>query len=126
VNEVELGFYTQGKVDPADGESLRRGLRELRGEGDRNVIVTLGPAGAAYLDRDELVRAPGRAVRAVDTTGAGDCFTGALAAALSEEQDLENAILFANTAASLSVQVLGASASLPGREAVEKEIQWKD
>ena len=122
VNESELAFYAQGDAVFEDHDSLESQLREVRGRSDQTVIATLGPQGAAYLDRDELILVPGREVRAVDTTGAGDCFVGALAAALLEGRGIGDAVAFANTAASLSVQVVGASVSLPGREAVERAM----
>ncbi|HUF38664.1 MAG TPA: ribokinase [Anaerolineales bacterium] len=123
VNETELAFYAGTDSVFKDDDGLRRQLREVRAGDGQTVIATLGAQGAAYLDRDELVRVPGREVRAVDTTGAGDCFTGALAAALSEGKTVAQAVAFANTAASLSVQVVGASASLPDRAAVERVLE---
>ena len=60
--------------------------------------------------------------KVVDTTAAGDCFTGALAVALGEGQPLEDAVKFANAAASLSVETKGAQPSLPNRLAVNKRL----
>ena len=56
---------------------------------------------------------PGRVVKALDTTGAGDCFVGALAAQLADGIDLRAALAFANAAASISVQRMGAGPSMP-------------
>jgi ribokinase len=58
-------------------------------------------------------------VEAVDATGAGDTFNGALAVALCENRPIEEAITFANTAASLSVTRPGAQTSIPLREEVD-------
>ena len=58
----------------------------------------------------------------MDTTGAGDCFVGAFSVALSEGQALEDALHFANIAASLSVQKLGASSSMPYRADVNEAL----
>jgi ribokinase len=55
----------------------------------------------------------GRAVKAVDTTGAGDCFVGALASQLADGAALRAALAFANAAASISVQRMGAGPSMP-------------
>jgi ribokinase len=55
----------------------------------------------------------GRAVKAVDTTGAGDCFVGALASQLADGVPLRAALAFANAAASISVQRMGAGPSMP-------------
>jgi len=55
----------------------------------------------------------GRAVKAVDTTGAGDCFVGALAAQLAGGAVIRDALNYANVAASISVQRMGAAPSMP-------------
>ncbi len=85
------------------------------------VILTLGPAGAVVLTRDSdtATHVPGFRVDAVDTTGAGDTFCGALVAALDRAPgQLEDATRFATAAAALSVQRAGAVPSIP----TEKEI----
>lgn len=81
------------------------------------MIVTLGSQGATYFD-DKLIKVPGQQVDAVDTTGAGDTFNGALAVALSEGKVLKEAIEFANKVASISVQGLGAQGGMPYRKDV--------
>ncbi|MEW5977068.1 MAG: PfkB family carbohydrate kinase [Acidobacteriota bacterium] len=58
-------------------------------------------------------------MEAVDSTAAGDAFNGVWAVALAEGQPLEEAIVFANVAASLAVTRLGAQTSLPFRKEVE-------
>lgn len=80
------------------------------------LIVTLGKEGARYYDGERHVRVPGIRVNAVDTTGAGDTFNGALAVALADSLPMEDAIRFANAAASLSVEQFGAQGGMPGRE----------
>lgn len=81
-------------------------------------LVTLGDKGAVYLDGDELAWEPARAVDAIDSTAAGDCFTGALAVALAEGKPLRQAAAWANLAASISVTRVGAQTSLPMRDEV--------
>ena len=61
----------------------------------------------------EQLSVRGRVVKAVDTTGAGDCFVGALAAQLAGGAALRAALTFANAAASISVQRMGAGPSMP-------------
>ena len=56
---------------------------------------------------------PGREVKAVDTTGAGDCFVGALASQLAIGKQLDDALAYANIAASICVQRMGAAPSMP-------------
>ncbi|MCX4667879.1 ribokinase [Streptomyces sp. NBC_01381] len=86
------------------------------------VVVTLGARGSLYAARDSepvLVEAPH--VTAVDTTGAGDTFVGTLAVALAEGSSVPEALAWASTAAALSVQRPGASASMPYRSEIDNE-----
>ncbi|MBO4258953.1 PfkB family carbohydrate kinase, partial [Streptomyces griseorubiginosus] len=84
------------------------------------VVVTLGAAGSLYLARDAEPLAVGAPqVTAVDSTGAGDTFVGALAVALGEERPIREALAWAAAAAALSVQRPGASASMPYRSEIE-------
>jgi ribokinase len=83
------------------------------------VIVTLGKEGAFVVERGGSYHVPGRRVQAVDTTAAGDTFSGALATALAEGRDLRPAIEWANAAAALSVTRHGAQSSIPTRAEVE-------
>ncbi|KAB1145652.1 ribokinase [Streptomyces luteolifulvus] len=84
------------------------------------VVVTLGAAGSLYAARgSEPLSVPAPRVTAVDSTGAGDTFVGALAVALGEERPMPEALAWAATAAALSVQREGASASMPYRSEIE-------
>jgi len=76
-------------------------------------VVTSGGA--------ELV--PGFKVEVVDTTGAGDAFSGALAVALAEGADLAAAVAFANAAAALQVTKLGTAPAMPYRADVDAFVQ---
>ncbi len=80
------------------------------------VIVTLGSAGSILFEGgEEIARIAAPRVSAVDTTGAGDTFCGAFAAAIAEGQPFEAAARFATLAAALSVQSIGAVPSVPTR-----------
>lgn len=84
------------------------------------VVVTLGSEGALLLRRGSgEVRVAAPSVHAVDATGAGDTFCGAFAAGLAEDMELEQALRFAVTAASLSVQSYGAVPSIPLRAQID-------
>lgn len=84
------------------------------------VVVTLGAAGSLYAARGaEPLTVPAPRVTAVDSTGAGDTFAGALAVALGEGRPVREALEWAAAAASLSVQRPGASASMPPRSEIE-------
>jgi ribokinase len=84
--------------------------------------VTLGKRGVvAVIDGKPLI-IPGRAVSAVDTTGAGDCFVGAVAALLAARRSINDALNYANAAASICVQRMGAAPSMPTAAEVEAAI----
>jgi ribokinase len=100
-----------------DPEALARGL-----QGARAVVVTLGADGALVVEGDRAERVAAPAVRAVDTTGAGDAFCGALAQALAEGAALVEAARWAVRAAAVSVTREGAQGGLPRRGEVEQRI----
>jgi len=76
-------------------------------------LITLGSQGAVLVTRDEETVFPAPAVKAIDTTGAGDCFSGAFMAALATGMDMHKAIRYANCAASISVTRLGVIEAIP-------------
>ncbi|MEW1724103.1 ribokinase [Streptomyces sp. NPDC093109] len=83
------------------------------------VVIRMGAAGSLYAARGrEPVTVPAPRVRAVDTTGAGDTFVGALAVALGEGRPMTDALRWASAAAALCVQRPGASASMPYRSEI--------
>lgn len=75
-----------------------------------------------YCNGHSVVRIAGFDTEAVDTTGAGDTFNGALAVALTDQLPLNEALEFANAAASLSVEKHGAQQGMPTREEVHKRL----
>lgn len=113
-NESELELLS-GKTCTTDDEVIEA-AEALLSKGVKNLIVTLGEKGALFMDGKEKRFVKGHKVQAVDTTAAGDCFNGAFATALSEGKNIEEAIDFANKAASLSVTRVGAQSSMPRRE----------
>jgi ribokinase len=114
LNETELGFLAGTELSDSD-EAVRiiDVARQLQARADQTICVTLGKRGVLALAGQEEFPVPGRVVKAVDTTGAGDCFVGALAAQLADEVPLRTALAFANAAASISVQRMGAGPSMP-------------
>ncbi|MDA9531059.1 ribokinase [Bradyrhizobium sp. CCBAU 25338] len=114
LNETELGFLAGSGLSESD-EATRiiAVARRLQARADQTICVTLGKRGVLALAGREQIAVPGRAVKALDTTGAGDCFVGALAAQLADDVPLRAALAFANAAASISVQRMGAGPSMP-------------
>ncbi len=87
-------------------------------QGAAQVVLKLGADGALASDGAQRRSVPGYAVHARDATGAGDCFAGNLLAQLSSGHNLWDATAYANAAAALSVQGIGAVSPLPRRDAV--------
>ena len=113
VNETELGALTGLTVAPdAPAADVVAAADKLR-RSDQTVVVTLGSRGAIATGPLGVQEIPGLPVSAVDTTGAGDCFVGALCARLAAGDALPGALVWANTAASLCVQRPGAGPSMP-------------
>lgn len=117
LNEVELAQMLGRDMPVATGSaSLAQAARDVLGRGPRAIIATLGAAGCLVIDaagRTEHIA--GIAADAVDTTGAGDCFVGAVASTLAAGGDLVAAAHLANRAAAISVTRAGAAASYPRR-----------
>ena len=115
-NETEAALLTG--INVHDKTTAAQAADFLQSKGVQNVVITLGKQGA-YLQTNALkilVDAP--SVKAVDTTAAGDTFSGAIAVAVAEQMDWEKALQFACRAASISVTRLGAQASVPYRNEI--------
>ncbi len=111
-NEGEAAALAGHDGEP---EALAHTLLE-RGVGA--VVVTLGERGALIATTEGQETLAAEPVRAIDTTAAGDAFSGALAIALAEGMDLAKAARFASAAAARSVTRRGAQPSLPRRDEV--------
>ena len=114
MNETELRAIAGPGLASGPGiDDVRAAVQRLdRGEG-RATVVTLGARGAVAVVGAVVTEVGGRRVQAVDTTGAGDCFVGTLAAQLADGVALEPALGLANVAASISVERFGAGPSMP-------------
>ena len=122
-NETEAGMLTGIEVkDMHSAEAAGRWLLE-RGAG--TTIITLGAQGAILVTLDIVKHFPAPRVQAVDTTGAGDIFSGSFMSALAGGIPLDEAIRFANAAAALSTTRLGVIESIPGREEVADMLKKK-
>jgi ribokinase len=117
-NESEAELLTG--VSITDDASAKKAAQALHDKGVKNVVLTLGKRGAYWSNEQGqgVVDAP--AVTSMDTTAAGDCFSGALTVALAEKKSLADAVKFACIAASISVTRMGAQASMPSRKEVNE------
>lgn len=118
LNETELEGAT-GRADLTTPDAIEAAARSLAtgtpAARPRTIVVTLGSKGCIAVHAGGVTSVTGEAVCAVDTTGAGDCFVGVLAAGLAEGLALETALRRANRAAAISVTRHGAASSMPLR-----------
>lgn len=115
-NETEAELLTGVAV--TDVTAASAAADKLLSRGVLNVVITMGARGALTgTNGRELI--PGFKANAVDATGAGDVFNGAIAVALAQGRTLAEAARFANAAAAISVTRLGAQPSAPSREEIE-------
>ena len=120
-NQFEAEFLTGIKV--TDTDSAFSAGKELISQGVKSVLITMSEAGSVLITKDGGELFSSFKVHAIDTTAAGDAFCGAIAVALSEEFDLKTAIRFASAAGALSVQIEGATTSMPTRQEIEKLME---
>lgn len=120
-NEQEIAQITGHPV--TDESEAQKAAEKLLALGAKRVIVTLGCRGCIFLDGSTSQHFPAYRVQAVDTTGAGDAFNGALAVAIAEGYPWPDAIRWASAAAALSVTKPGAQPSLPAREQIEEFLK---
>ncbi|MDE6888395.1 MAG: ribokinase [Eubacterium sp.] len=102
-----------------EGQSTEELLRSY----PEKLIITQGSRGvSACLRSGELLHVPARKAKVADTTGAGDTLNGAFCVRRAAGDDLKAALLYANTAASLSTEKFGAQTGMPTAQEVEKEL----
>ena len=118
MNESELENLTERTVERQNADSIGQAIKDLNLSTTQSVVVTLGAKGAYVHTNQKVQFIDGHKVQAMDTTGSGDCFIGALASHYLESKDLSDAVNFANKAAALSVMKKGASASMPTMQEV--------
>jgi ribokinase len=117
-NETEAERLTG--IPVRDEASARQAAAKLLEGGVRSAVITLGAKGAIWVEPARSGFVPGVKVTAVDSTAAGDAFSGALACALARGLALDEAVRYAGVVAAISVTRLGAQPSLPTREEVER------
>ncbi len=110
-NETEAELLTG--IKPTDMDSAGLSADRLLDKGVKNVIITMGAAGAYFKNNSTSLFVAATKVKAIDTTAAGDIFNGALAVELSKGHDWKSSIKTACKAATISVTRMGAQASAP-------------
>ncbi len=121
-NESEASFYANKEIKNQD--DAKNSSKDLLDLGIKNVVITLGENGVYFENKDisHFVPALSLGDKVVDTSGAGDAFNGSFAAALCEDKDIKDAIVFANTFAGISTTRIGTANSMPSREEIDKLI----
>ena len=122
LNEIELAQATGLKLRASSQRQGVAACERLRSQGARAVVATLGPRGAIVVTAEHSAAVPAFPAEVVDTTGAGDCFVGALAARLTQGATPLEAARYASAAASCSVERLGAAPSMPTAEDVAARL----
>lgn len=115
-NRSELSVLA-GRDEIVRTADVPAAARAIRSNG--TTVVTLGSDGAVLVSRDSIETFEALPVDAVDPTGAGDAFCGALAYSLSRGDDIEDAVAFSSAAGALAVTRPGAQAGMPTLAEVE-------
>ncbi len=119
-NTTEAEQLTGIKIE--DEKSMNKAADYFLERGVKIVILTLGSKGLYIKTEKESFTVPGLKVNAVDTTAAGDCFTGTFAA-VYDGSNLRQAAEWANAGAALSTTKMGAQTSIPDREEIKKFLE---
>lgn len=120
-NETEAAFLTGIAV--TDAKSATEAGQWFVDRGVKQAIVTLGEQGAVLVTEKASKYFQAPKVIALDSTGAGDIFSGALMTALAQNKDMTEAIIFASHAAALSTTRLGVVESIPKLEEIMKLLR---
>ena len=107
----------------SDDATAERAAHELLGMGPSAIVLHRGAHGALLVTSDDTIHIPSFSVNVVDTTGAGDAFSGALSVAVAEGLPLVDAIRRANAAGALAVTRLGTLPVMPTRQEVDTFLE---
>ncbi len=118
-NETEASQISG--VEITDIESAKQAAAVIHEKGAKSIIITMGRQGSVLFDGEQYTHIPAYNAVAVDTTGAGDAFNGALSASLAKGKTLQQAALYATAFASLAVEREGA-ANMPNNALVEARM----
>ena len=117
VNEVEAEFYCHEKIDSV--EKAKTEIKKMAEKYNNNVIFTLGKDGAVAYENGTIEFIPALKVDAIETTGAGDSYIGAVSHSIIEGKSLIEACKFATKCSAITVCRMGAQPSMPTLEDVE-------
>ncbi len=119
----KVTYLTPNEHEVAAIFGSERPLEDILRQYPEKLIVTQGSRGVVTcLQSGEILHVPARNATIVDTTGAGDALNGAFAVRRAAGDTMEQALVYANTAASLSIEKFGAQSGMPSADDVEKEL----
>ncbi len=127
-NEHEAADLTGIPINRNEGildmDSVKKAASKLLEMGVKNVIITLGSSGVAFMNSETFIYKPCiDIVKVVDPTAAGDSFVGSFCTAVASGRSHEEALDYANYTATLTVSRMGAQPSLPTNDEVEELIR---
>jgi len=116
-----------GELHGSHDEKIINASEKLSNLGVGTIITTLGPKGCILYqnndNKNNYIKFPAFKVKAVDTVGAGDCFTGVLAGKMCQKMNIEDAVSYAISAASIAVTRKGAQTSMPYVDEIEVRLE---
>lgn len=121
LNEIEAGQFLNDDVSRKKPKEIAGRLREKLP--DTKIVLTLGTNGAVYSDSEITFHQEALRVNAVDTTAAGDTFTGFFLSGIFEGKTPQWAMRFATNASAIAVTRHGAAPSIPSREEVLEKMK---
>ena len=112
-------FSTPGLKRMTGQDDAQQALKLAAEQTNGKVYVTLGGEGSLWIENGHMCQQTAFSVNVVDTTGAGDVFHGAMAAALAEQMPTDQAIRFASAVAAMKCTQAGGRAGIPNRAQTE-------
>ena len=124
-NRTEASVLSGRKVTTPESASAAASIlqEKIAKDGFSTIVLTLGEQGLIYCTPTQTFHVPAIRTKAVDTTGAGDAFCGALAVTLANGNSLENSVRFSVAAGAAAVTVPGATPSMPTHESLNQFFQ---
>ncbi|MBM7577858.1 ribokinase [Jeotgalibacillus terrae] len=119
----KISYLTPNEYEVQEVISHSSNEEQIMAEYPQKLIMTCGKNGVKYHNGERVIRLSARMAEAVDTTGAGDTFTGAFAVALAEGKPFEECLRYGIFAGSLAVTKKGAQSGMPYKYEMEELLQ---
>lgn len=120
-NEVEAEILSGVKVNTE--EDCLKAAEFFFGKGVNEVVITLGKKGVMAITKDSHKMLDNYDVKVLDTTGAGDAFSGGFVTAIADGKDIFDACVYGNVVSNLAVTKMGTSVAMPSKEEIDSFIE---